>query len=322
MSEAAPLLTVLGAAPPPGGSAVFVRAADGVRLRCATWVGAGRGWAVLLQGRGEFIEKYYETVARLLALGFSVVAVDLRGQGLSQRLLADPKKGHVDTFLAYQRDVDAALGLVADRAGAGPIVLVGHSMGGAVAARALMRQAGVRAREAGGALRQPVVAAVLTSPLFGLSGGAAYQAAAPTVAGAAAAVGLARRYATGGSATHYAVATPFERNLLTTDAHRYRRLVALSSEHPDLAIGGPTWGWVRAALREVRALRPTKTPTLMALGSDEAVVSPGAIRRYAAGSDAVRLMQLPSARHEPMIETTATQERLWTAAATFFDEAL
>ena len=47
-----------------------------------------RGTVVLLTGRGEFIEKYAtEVVGELLERGFAVVALDWRGQGLSDRPL-------------------------------------------------------------------------------------------------------------------------------------------------------------------------------------------------------------------------------------------
>ena len=52
----------------------------------------------LFQGRAEFIEKYFETVRELRARGFAVATIDWRGQGGSERALADPRKGHVGDF--------------------------------------------------------------------------------------------------------------------------------------------------------------------------------------------------------------------------------
>jgi lysophospholipase len=69
---------------PPGGVCSNVRTSDRIVLRVARWhpEGQARGTVVLAQGRAEFIEKYFETVAELLARGFAVVTFDWRGQGL------------------------------------------------------------------------------------------------------------------------------------------------------------------------------------------------------------------------------------------------
>ncbi len=63
---------------------------DGAQLRAAFWrpEGVPRGTVALVQGRAEFIEKYYEVVGELLERGFVVASFDWRGQGLSQRLPA------------------------------------------------------------------------------------------------------------------------------------------------------------------------------------------------------------------------------------------
>ncbi|WP_204328396.1 alpha/beta hydrolase, partial [Stenotrophomonas maltophilia] len=75
-------------------------------LRAAYWWPTGRvgakGTVCLLQGRAEFIEKYYETIGDLRRRGFAVVAFDWRGQGESARDVADPHKGHVGRFGHYR----------------------------------------------------------------------------------------------------------------------------------------------------------------------------------------------------------------------------
>ena len=64
--------------------------------------------SVVQQGRGEFIEKYaVEVVGELLDRGYAVQALDWRGQGLSERPLADPDKGHIDDFATYLDDFQA-----------------------------------------------------------------------------------------------------------------------------------------------------------------------------------------------------------------------
>ena len=81
---------------------------DGVQLRHARWDatrGPRRGTVCLFQGRGEFIEKYFEVIADLRRRGFAVATMDWRGQGGSTRLLANPRKGHVRSFAEFDRDL-------------------------------------------------------------------------------------------------------------------------------------------------------------------------------------------------------------------------
>ena len=115
-----------------------IKTPDGVTLRFARWAPppGRRGTVVILQGRAEFIEKYYETVRDLRARGFAVATLDWRGQGLSDRALADRRKGHVRSFAQYGTDLDAFMEQVVLPDCPPPIFALGHSMGGAIAIRA------------------------------------------------------------------------------------------------------------------------------------------------------------------------------------------
>src|SRR5687767_6022509 len=82
---------------PPNAVAGALKTPDGVTLRYVRWPPpAGRkGTVCIFQGRGESAEKYFETVRDLQARGFAAAIVDWRGQGLSDRALADRRKGYV-----------------------------------------------------------------------------------------------------------------------------------------------------------------------------------------------------------------------------------
>src|ERR1700694_105030 len=77
---------------------------DGVNLRFARWEPppGRKGTVVVLQGRAEYIEKYFETVRDLRARGFAVATFDWRGQGYSDRVLRNKRKGYVQSFSQYQ----------------------------------------------------------------------------------------------------------------------------------------------------------------------------------------------------------------------------
>ena len=62
------LILTPGNPAPPGGVVEWLTEASGVRLRTARWIlpaREARGTVVLIQGRTEFIEKYFEVIADL-----------------------------------------------------------------------------------------------------------------------------------------------------------------------------------------------------------------------------------------------------------------
>ena len=125
---------------PAGGRAFWLRAGDGTRLRAMVWnaddtgIAQVRGTVFLFGGRTEFAEKYFETIRDLIARGFAVATLDWRGQGLSQRALPDPRKGHVSDFACFDDDIGTFMAEVAPLMPR-PWIGLAHSMGG----NALMR---------------------------------------------------------------------------------------------------------------------------------------------------------------------------------------
>jgi pimeloyl-ACP methyl ester carboxylesterase len=75
---------------------------------------AHQGTVLLFPGRTEYIEKYGLTAVSFATRGYAVASVDWRGQGLADRLIDDPLKGHVEKFSDHQRDVRAFLQAVED----------------------------------------------------------------------------------------------------------------------------------------------------------------------------------------------------------------
>ncbi len=62
---------------------------------------------------------------------------DWRGQGGSERRLRNPRKGHVDSFTEYDRDLDAFMQQVALPDCPPPHFALAHSTGGLVCLRAV-----------------------------------------------------------------------------------------------------------------------------------------------------------------------------------------
>ena len=120
---------------PPHATESTWAAPDGHRIRRIDWPGAQaapRGSILFLPGRGDFYEKYLETLDHWHRSGWRVTAADWRGQAASGRLGLDPVTGHIDDFATWVNDL-AAQWIEWKAARPGPHVLIGHSMGGLLA---------------------------------------------------------------------------------------------------------------------------------------------------------------------------------------------
>jgi lysophospholipase len=115
--------------------------------------GTPRAVAVVVHGYAEHIGRYREVANVLVKAGLAVVGFDLRGHGRSSG-----RRGHIAAFSDYLDVLVAALALARELHPGLPIVLVSHSNGGLIVARALTDER-----------RRPAVAgAVISSPFLGL----------------------------------------------------------------------------------------------------------------------------------------------------------
>ncbi len=128
-------LVSIPANPVPAGAVMGVlKTPDGVSIRFARWPPPSdrKGTVCIFQGRIEFIEKYFEIVRDLNARGFAVATLDWRGQGLSDRMLRERRKGHVANFAQYDIDLETFMRDVVLPDCPPPLFALANSMGGAV----------------------------------------------------------------------------------------------------------------------------------------------------------------------------------------------
>ncbi len=314
---------------PPGAKRHALTAADGASLRMARFTPprTARGTLALFQGRAEFIEKYFETVADLLQRGFEVVTLDWRGQGGSERELDNPRKGHVDDFAQYQRDLDAFLLKMTLLGCPRPWFALAHSMGGAILLENAHGGGGEFARLVVTApmidfygLRFPVVSRLLANSLDMLGLGAMFI---PGGGESTLSLGGAEAALTSGPGKSSLVGLTFEGNKLTSDPKRFARNAGVLAKEPGLGVGDPTIGWVNAAFRQMARFedpdypRRWKTPSLLiACGRDEIVSTP-AVGRFAQRLDIATLVNIPGARHEAMMERDELRSLFWAAFDAF-----
>ncbi|WP_417673203.1 alpha/beta hydrolase [Pseudodonghicola sp.] len=308
----APLFADVAGAPP-GGAAHWLTTEDGPRIRIAHWrpEGAAKGTVLLFPGRTEYIEKYGPAVGDLAARGFATLVVDWRGQGLADRLLPDPRPGHVANFPDYQRDVAALTQAAALLDLPGPWFLIAHSMGGCIGLRALIEGL-------------PVAAAAFTGPMWAISLTAAQRTLAHGVTALSAFFGLSHRLSPGTKGENYFQIQPFEGNGLTNDPEMYRFIQSQLQAHPELGIGGPSLQWLREALRETARLAHLPAPDLPCItffGTADAIVSGAAIRARMANWRRGELELIEGGKHEVLMEDAATRAHAFDRMAALFDAA-
>lgn len=298
---------------PPNGRLLQLKTRDGVGIRAAFWPAArepASGTVLVLQGRAEFIEKYFEVVEELTDRGFAVATFDWRGQGRSGREVRDGRKGHIRHFDDFRHDLDAVRDQLLTPFAPGPLYVLGHSMGGCIALI--------------GAAENwlPADRIVVTTPMIALSI-VRHPRLARLLARLLHAIGLGERFVPGGR-PHSISTEPFEGNRLSRDERRYARNAAIAGLMGEGAIGSPTVGWIRAAYEAMRRFEAPayasriRVPTLVVAAGDDPVcstaVSEAFARKLGAGSAA---LVIPKARHEVLMESDAIRSQFWAAFDSF-----
>ena len=286
----------------------FLQAA-GARLRVATRNARGgrqpKGTVVLLGGRAEFIEKYAtEVIGELLDRDYCVFAMDWRGQGLSDRPLADRGKGHIDNFATYVADLQLFLDAVVAPEAPRPILVLSHSMGAHITLRAL-------AEHGSG----PLSAGVFVSPMTGLKREALLRSVLPLMPEVPA---VDERYLFG-TGPFVRLADEFNSNVVTHDERRYRFTEQWFNADPRLAVGGPTLGWARQAARSMTAclapgyLERIELPLVMISAGQDPLVDPLSHAPVTARLRHGQLFTVADAKHEVMMETDDYRALFWEA---------
>jgi lysophospholipase len=304
-------LVSIPANPVPEGAVVgTLTTSDRFGLRFARWPPppGRKGTVCVFPGRGEYIEKYFETVRDLRARGFAVAVLDWRGQGLSDRKYRDLRKGHVRDFSEYDIDLETFVHEVVLPDCPPPMFALGHSMGATMLIRAAHR--GQRWFDR----------MVLTSPMIKLSGARAAFTTRMLVR-ILSVTGLGALYVPKNRETP--AMGPFMGNVLTSDPVRYARNAAIVEAEPALGLGGPTVAWASAALKAMRELSDPvypasiRQPILMVAAGRDEVVSTAAIEDFGTMLRAGSHLIIAGSRHEILMELDRYRAQFWAAFDAF-----
>ena len=301
---------------PEGGRVGYFLTSDKVRLRYATWPkseGKHRGTICLVQGRTEFIEKYFETIADFRRRGFAVATFDWRGQGGSDRLIGNRRLGYVDTFEDYWTDLRSFHGEILLPDCPPPYYLVGHSMGGLAALYAGIHD------------RMMFDRILLSAPMIALDRQPLGMVGMARVCETLSFMGMGRLPISRGADAPASEAS-FAGNPLTSDLLRYMRSVDVLNARPDLRIGAPTIRWAAAAMGAMaQAGRDDfpgqiKIPLLMLAAARDSVVSTNAIEQLGLRLRTGRHVVVAGARHELFMENDTIRGQVLAAFDAFITE--
>jgi lysophospholipase len=281
--------------PIPGHHTVgFFEGAGGKKIRYAIFkcdAPIAKGTVVLLQGRNESIEKYAETIGELTARDLWVATFDWRGQAGSERLLKNPRRGHVRRFSDYERDLTIFLDKIVLPDTRLPFLMLAHSMGALIA----LSQAPL--------LASRIDRLAILAPFVALGGQKLGHGMIGLLAAAFSLCGLGSL-----PLMRDRDPLPFAQNLLTSDAQRFARNKALIEAHPELALGPPTARWLHETFKAIRRvssrehLTQIRVPTIMLAPTRDMLVPHLAVETLARNFRACHMIPIDGARHELLHE--------------------
>jgi pimeloyl-ACP methyl ester carboxylesterase len=251
---------------------------------------------VLVHGLAGSQQNWMLVSSRIAEKGYMVSAVELAGFG------ATPLAGRESTLETNRRIVD---GFIA-RLGKGPVVLVGHSMGGLIS----MMQAGANPASVSHLiLLDPAVPLARTSPMKPLPAALIRMLAKRPGIGAAAASALAKvsgpeRLIKNALRQYCADSTKLDRGLVEA---------LVEGERARITLGGAYLGYMQAyrsmleRIRDVEAydrevVIPVNAPTLLIAGAADTLVPTEFIRRLTTVRPDWTYVEMPGVGHNPQME--------------------
>lgn len=268
---------------------------------------------VIVHGYTECAEKFRELSWYFVQAGYSVFVYDQRGHGYSVREVDDLSVTHVDDFNQYLRDLEEFMDkVVRPRMGDAELFLFGHSMGGAVAATALMEHPEWFRR------------AVLNAPMIKCVTAGVPAGAALAFVKMMCRLGKGKERAAVGKP--YDPASETLETSHSTSRARFEYFQKKREATPNYQNCAPTNAWLREAIAVTKRLlnpaeaKKIKTPLLlMQAGLDSIVLLPEQ-EQFVSLVPGARLLRLDAAKHEIYCNDDSVLEPYMKAMLDFFEE--
>ena len=250
---------------------------------------------VIVPGRAETEHKYAELLYHLKDSGLRVLVCFVRGQGQSSMVLYDSNKCHVERFLHYRQDLENMLNYM----DVGPnFKLMGFSLGGLISLEFCFNTSYP--------FKPQSVA--LIAPFLGITYPFPSKLLYPALKILCNIRAFALAYTPHGK--EY-VRTPFEENFHSHSPLRYNLYHDYYATHPQLALAGPTYKFVKCCMQAQLRLQKIKCsfnfPSLFLGAGADMVVSTKATKEFCQKhqEDPIppRYELIPHAYHDILNET-------------------
>lgn len=257
------------------------------------------GAMVILHGKSESYIKYAELAYDLRELGCAFYLMDHRGMGFSERMIEDDsQRVHVNRFDDYVEDVKIFMDTVVNRIPQQKVMVLAHSMGGAVTALYLEKYP------------DGVDGAVLSSPMLQVNTGSYPEPVAFLMASLGTMIGLGREYAPGQGPRSDPV---FDNNTVTHSHARWSKWeLDLIPNNQQVKSGGPSFQWVLNSIVYgwIGRLQAPKigVPMLLFQAGADCIVKPEGQDDFCDRSDSCTRIGFEGARHEILMETDTIRE--------------
>ncbi len=313
--QKAPYLELNEYKAPDGVKSIYIKMKDKKKIRLLYWniysKETCKGTVILQQGHNEFIEKYYETVQDFIDRKFNVVCFDWRGQGLSDKMVDNIHKQHIEDFDIHTHDLKFILKEFIYKYFPKPFIGIGHSMGGCILLASINKN------------DQIFDKVILSSPMLGFKN----ETLLMPLISLLSLFGSKESYFIG-SKPNMGKETPFEENDLTSDKKRYMRTLKLVRKNPNIRLWGVTNRWVQAVKKVILVMRKKEwteniyTPILLINSLKDKVVSPNQIVSMSKRLKNSRLINFESCKHEIFMEKDCHREKLWNYIDEFLNRDL
>ncbi len=281
--------------PPEGWAWGLVKVGDAPAQRygVSTPPVAPKATVLILSGYDDPAEAWFETVTDLNRRGYAVWLLERAGQGGSERLSSQRDLGHALSFDPDVATVRAMLRTVIRPKGETPVILLGHSLGGLVALRAV--QSGI-----------PADGLILSAPSVEIAGLPRPRGEVANAARWARRLGLGALRAPGQGGWRRDGRSG-ALGQLTHDPIRGGMRRAWAEANPDLRMGGPSVGWLAAFYDASDAAQAgaagTKTPSLLLTAGADSLTDVAAAQRVCRAMPACTPVPVARAWHDLPRET-------------------
>lgn len=269
---------------------------------------------VISPGRCESYLKYKELCFDLYNQAYNVYVIDHRGQGLSSRLLANPKKGYVEAFDYYVEDLNT---LIEQHVEQKPHILA-HSMGASIALLLLIKYPTI------------AISAALSAPLIEINRGFIPHWLGKTIINV-----LLMFERISKNKPHYFIGQhkyhlkAFENNTQSQSPIRYQRYSELYKNTPTIQLGGVTTHWLQQVFALKKGIFSTiekiKVPVLLMQSGREVIVSNQAqnelyyaLKQHSKDITDIDLIKVDGAYHELFFERDIYRNKALTKALNWF----